>query len=364
MTERLPHVPVRADAPPERVAIVLVLVAALVGLVASAILLADYVGAAPVFCDAAGGCAVVRQSAFAHVGGVPTPLWGVIGFATLALLAATPGRGARRLLVVTALGGAVGALGLIYIQHRIGAYCRFCLVADGAMLVVAATVLGARRRLAAVATPPQLRSWVAGAALLAVAAPFAVAALRRPSPLPPASASARPLPPVIAAEMARTPRGRVTVVEFVDYECPYCRINDAALGPVLAARRDRVRLVRKQMPLTSIHTHALAAARAACCADALGHGDELSTLLFAAPVEQLTSAGCEALAARAGVELSAYRACLASGAADTRLADDATAFAAAGGAGLPTLWIDGRELVGAQSSTILAAALDAALPGS
>ena len=106
---------------------------------------------------------------------------------------------------------------------------------------------------------------------------------------------------VIRAEMARTrPAGQVTVVDFVDFECPYCRMTHAALEPILEAHRDRVRLVRRQVPLR-MHPHALDAARAACCGERLGKGDAMASALFSAPVEQLTREGCEKIAQSVGL---------------------------------------------------------------
>ena len=99
---------------------------------------------------------------------------------------------------------------------------------------------------------------------------------------------------VIRAEMARTrelgPVGAVTVVDFVDFECPFCRMTHAELEPILEAHRDRLRVVRRQVPL-HMHPHALDAARAACCGERLGSGDAMASALFSAPVDQLTRGG-------------------------------------------------------------------------
>src|SRR5438477_261341 len=71
--------------------------------------------------------------------------------------------------------------------------------------------------------------------------------------------AARPeVPPPIAAELARTPPHQITVVDFTDFECPFCRASHAVLAPILARNAARVRVVRKHVPLTWIHPHALA----------------------------------------------------------------------------------------------------------
>ncbi len=173
--------------------------------------------------------------------------------------------------------------------------------------------------------------------------------------------SADAVPQVIHDEMAATPHGLVTVVDFVDFECPYCRATNAVLEPLLEARKGEVRVVRRMAPLTRIHPHAMDAARAACCAQRLGKGDEMAEALFAAPVEDLTPEGCERIAERLGLPSTAYRACIADPTTDISIDADRAEFRAARGLALPTIWIDGAVLIGLQTSEQLASALDKAV---
>ena len=62
----------------------------------------------------------------------------------------------------------------------------------------------------------------------------------------------------------------VTVVEFADFECPFCRSAQPALTGIEAVYAGDLRLVFKHFPLTSIHPHARAAAVAAECAGEQG----------------------------------------------------------------------------------------------
>src|SRR5262249_56108712 len=95
---------------------------------------------------------------------------------------------------------------------------------------------------------------LAGVALAgALAAPLAVGFTKH-----------APIPDVIAEELAKSPE-QATIIDFVDFECPFCRATHARLAPVVAASAPHVRVVRKQVPLTRIHAHAMDAARAACC---------------------------------------------------------------------------------------------------
>src|SRR6185295_5203511 len=99
------------------------------------------------------------------------------------------------------------------------------------------------------------------------------------------------VPPVIALEMKGTGRGKVTVVDFVDFECPFCRLTHAELAPAIEARRAKIRVARKHVPLR-MHRHALDAAKAGCCGETLGKGDAMADALFSAPTEALTPEGC------------------------------------------------------------------------
>ena len=173
------------------------------------------------------------------------------------------------------------------------------------------------------------------------------------------------VPDVIAQELDATPPGTVTVVDFVDFECPFCRALQAQLGPKLAAQGDKIRVVRKLVPLTRIHPHALAAAKAACCGAQLGQGDAMAEALFATKVEDLTADGCTKVAASLGLPLDAYRACVASPETDAKLAKDRETFdrAAVKGDGLPLLWIGTHKLMGAQDDSTLSRVIQQAVAG-
>ena len=77
--------------------------------------------------------------------------------------------------------------------------------------------------------------------LLAVLAPVGFGMSKKAIPVD--------VPAVIADEMRKTPRGKVTVIDFVDFECPFCRMTHTDLAPLLEARKDKVRIARKNVPL-------------------------------------------------------------------------------------------------------------------
>src|SRR5208282_3251154 len=75
----------------------------------------------------------------------------------------------------------------------------------------------------------------------------------------------------------------VTIVEFADYQCPYCRQAEATLRTIMSKHANDVRLVFRNLPIPSLHAHATAAALAAVCADQQGKFWPMHDALFADP---------------------------------------------------------------------------------
>jgi protein-disulfide isomerase len=280
--------------------------------------------------------------------GIPLPIFGVLGFVAIGAAALVRGERARVVqLVLSTLAGLLG-LTLLVVQLRLGKLCAYCCVAD-ASGILSALAASARLWLAPAAAAPRGVVY-GGAGALAVAA-FApmVGGFR-----------VNIVPQVIRDEIAQTPRGEVTVVDFVDFECPFCRMTHAELEPLLEQHHGRVRVVRLQVPLRS-HPHAMDAARAACCGEKLGKGDAMADALFTAPEDELTPEGCEKIAAQLGLSLEPYRACVKDPATDAVIAADKALFQSAGGYALPTIWFGEEQVVGAQPKEALEKALEDAL---
>jgi predicted DsbA family dithiol-disulfide isomerase/uncharacterized membrane protein len=329
---------------PPRIRSLAALALGLAGLCSSTALLVDSLGPAPAFCGE-GGCAEVRSTVWAHPLGVPMPLLGVAFFTLALALGCTRAVRARR---AVALVGAAGALGLLAIQgFVIGAWCRLCVVTDVIVILHATVVLigpawpAARRRRVAL---------TAAAGALAFGLPMA--ALREsPAPL----ATATSLPDLVAR--AELP-GSALVVDFVDFECPFCRAFHARLTSAIAEAAVPVRVVRVMVPLAQ-HRGALPAAVAWCCAENQGRGDEMADRLLAAA--DLDPASLERLAGDLGLDLARYRADAASPATRARIEADAAMARSAGVRSLPTIYIGHRRFVGARASVAeLVAALRAA----
>jgi protein-disulfide isomerase len=175
-----------------------------------------------------------------------------------------------------------------------------------------------------------------------------------------AGATAPLLPPGTPdfVEKAQVP-GTATVVEVVDFECPYCRRMQERLSSALARVTSPIRVVRKMFPLPG-HRHAMPAAVAYCCADAQGKGEAMAAALFAAKPEDMTPDGCEKIAAEVGCDVERYRRDRAQ--AEVRVASELAEVRAAGIHALPTLFIGAERVVGAgKSADELTAMLDQAV---
>ncbi len=306
---------------------ILAFVLSCVGLGASLASLVDYVRIDPSFCDAS-GCATVRLSAWAQPLGIPMPVFGVVFFVAMIGLSFVS---RRRLRMTAAIGGAVWALTLIGVQaFALHAWCKLCLVADASAIALAVTIaLGA--------TTVALRGRVlamGASALAIVPALFLVLA-------PPAGDGT----PAFATREPAV-EGKVTVVEFIDFECPFCRRFAPVVEKAIASSKVPVHVVRKMVPLT-MHPHALTAALAWCCADAQGKGEEMAAALYATEPDDLTSENCERIAARIGCDVTKYRASLADPATARRVEADVATATAAGVRALPTIIIGDQHLTGA-----------------
>ncbi len=148
----------------------------------------------------------------------------------------------------------------------------------------------------------------------------------------------------------------VTVVEFADFECPFCRGEEAVVEDIESIYGGDLRLVFKNFPLTSIHPQAQAAAVAANCSGDQGKFWEMHDILFKGALD------AAALLVDAqhvpGLDGSAWRACIATSEPVGRIADDVALATSLGIDGTPTFVVNGLEVVGAVPETDLRAAID------
>lgn len=317
------------------------------GLGVSGLLLYEYVAATAHVCGPGGGCATVAASSWASIWGVPTPLFGVVFFAVAASLRIGGGPAARRLLPIWLAGGAIAGAGFIAVQaFVVEAYCKLCITADlSAIALIAIWVFASRERREPVGRAMPV------AVLVAALAPVAVGVALADRGEPAASGD---LPALIAAEQRP---GVVTVVEFLDFQCPHCRLLHSELEKAKQEFPGEVRVVRKNVPLPA-HEHAAGAALAAICAEAQGHGDQLADAMLTA--DDIGPESRELLAGKTDLDMQAWRDCLESDFARRALERQVQEAESLGIRALPTYYIGAQRFTGARPAAELREAMAAA----
>lgn len=135
----------------------------------------------------------------------------------------------------------------------------------------------------------------------------------------------------------------VTIVEFADYECPFCARNVPLVKQLLDAYPDKVNFVYKEFPLTSIHRNALGASKAAIAAQNQGKYWEMHDLLFE-NFQKLESDDLPGYAARAGLDVERWKKDLESEAVGKRVQEDLRLGRTAGVRGTPTMFVNGLRV--------------------
>jgi len=154
----------------------------------------------------------------------------------------------------------------------------------------------------------------------------------------------------------------IVIVEFSDFQCPYCRRHfQQTYQALMDAYPDQIRYVFRNLPLTSIHPEALPAAVAARCADDQGKFWEYHDKLFSS--ELLGQEVYIQYATDLGLDATTFRACLASGNHDEFIQADREYASSIGVRSTPTFFINGVSLVGAQSLSAFQQIIDKELAG-
>jgi protein-disulfide isomerase len=146
----------------------------------------------------------------------------------------------------------------------------------------------------------------------------------------------------------------ITVVLFSDYQCPFCARAEPIVRSLEQAHPGDVRVVFKNMPLP-MHDHAWLAAKAALAAGEQGKYWEYHDALFAHQ-SALDRASLERYAADLGLDTRRFARDLDDARLDARLQADVSDADALGIKGTPTLFVNGRRVVGAQPLAMLESA--------
>ena len=137
---------------------------------------------------------------------------------------------------------------------------------------------------------------------------------------------------------------RVTLVEFVDYECPHCRSAQALMRQVLDTYPRQVRLCFKHFPLSS-HTNSRLAAEAATAAQKQGKFWPFSDKVWD-HADNLTPAVLERIAKEVGLDLARWRGDMNSEEIKAAVSKDKSDGVALGINSTPTIYINGRKYAG------------------
>lgn len=324
--------------------------------------------------DSKWDCDDVARSKYAAVLGVPVALWGLLGYGVMGLFAAWGARGRAprhfplgilSILVLCALGMAayLAWVSAVILKTK----CQYCAVLYGVNLALLAGLLWAfiaRRKSPITALREDLRwlldrlnvsfalaAGILGAVALALVlgprlgrpsqdapqpAPVENLVKKAPSvspgPMRPGETqkAPRPLPkgkpPWVKEFVASdTPaRGPVDadlyIVEFSDYECPFCQLSNAEVEKVLAKYGQRIRLYHRHFPLDMacfkqmrrpMHQHACFAAAASICAHAQGKFWTFHDRLFRLG-KSINRESIRELARTQELDMGAFEACLVS----------------------------------------------------
>jgi len=138
----------------------------------------------------------------------------------------------------------------------------------------------------------------------------------------------------------------VVLVEFSDFECPYCSRLSNTLNRVKENYADRIKLVFRQYPLPQIHSNAQKAAEASLCAADQDRFWEMHDLLFA-DRKNLKIEDLKEKATELGLDMEQFNQCLDEGRHAATIARDLRAGMQVGITGTPALFINGRFMSGA-----------------
>lgn len=160
---------------------------------------------------------------------------------------------------------------------------------------------------------------------------------------------------------ARGPKDApVAIVEFSDYQCPYCRAALGTIHEILARYPEKVKWVFRDFPIESLHPMAPKAHEAARCAAVQGKFWEYHDLLFErSPRHSLEE--LKQYAQELTLDSSAFYDCLESGRHQADVVSDVQEGIRLGVSGTPTFYVNGWMLTGARPFTVFQKLIDSEL---
>ncbi|MCZ2126156.1 MAG: DsbA family protein [Anaerolineales bacterium] len=154
----------------------------------------------------------------------------------------------------------------------------------------------------------------------------------------------------------------ITIVEFSDFQCPFCRrFHAETYKPLLDAYPGKIRFVYRNLPLTSIHPDALPAAIASLCANDQNAYWDYHDKLFNG--ETLTREDFIQYARDLNLNMDEFSACYDSGKHKDEIAADMDFAINLGIQSTPTFFVNGLAVVGAQPLATFSQLIDLELAG-
>jgi protein-disulfide isomerase len=137
----------------------------------------------------------------------------------------------------------------------------------------------------------------------------------------------------------------VTLIEFSDFQCPFCRQFAPTIHQINKNYGDKIQIVYRQYPIPSLHPFAFKAAEASLCAHEQGKFWGLHDMMFAEQ-ERLTVTDLKDKAGRLGMDKAKFTSCLDTGKYTEQVQRDMQEAVRAGATGTPAIYVNGVEVPG------------------
>ncbi|MCL4562356.1 MAG: DsbA family protein [Chloroflexi bacterium] len=169
--------------------------------------------------------------------------------------------------------------------------------------------------------------------------------------------------PIDGEETLGPANAPITLIEFSDYECPYCRKwHDEVFTKLLEAYPNKIRFVYRDFPLEGLHQNATAAAEAAHCAGEQGKYWEFADKLFTAE-QSLGADAYKKYATDLSLDATKFDECLTTRRFQSKVENSYNFASQLGIRSTPTFFINGLALVGAQPYEVFQQVIDQELAG-
>lgn len=168
---------------------------------------------------------------------------------------------------------------------------------------------------------------------------------------------------ITGAPVRGTATAPVTIIEYSDFHCPFCRRVQPTLNALLEKYPGQVRLVYKHLPLDGLHPQARRVSEAAWCAGKQDKFWGFHDAVYADSGSDASDATLARYAAAANLDAAAFTACLANPETKAAIQRDVDQGEALGLNSTPGFFVNGREVRGAQPIDAFVAIIDEELRG-